>query len=151
MPAWLIETFASVMLTRVFWFVTLMTVPVWIGMIFFPKKDIVRSVCRPLGAPLAFVFVWGYLCYKAWVLGLPTPTGTSFTENRDLAAHPMVFLAGWCQLQVLQVFLGTWVYQDSLRRKLFVPAELLACWIFGPLGLLFYGLRAAFNGVTRRQ
>lgn len=150
MPAWLIETFASVMLTRVFWFVTLMTAPVWIAMIFFPKKSLVRAVCQPLGAPLAFVFVWAYLCYQAWTLGLPSPGGTSFKESRDLATHPMVFLAGWCQFQVLQVFLGTWVYQDALKRKIAAPAELLACWIFGPLGLLIYAIRLLLGRVAKK-
>ncbi len=146
MPAWLIETFASALLTRAFWFVTLMTSPAWIAMIFFPGNNWVKAVCRPLVAPVAYTMVWAYLAWQAWTLGLPEPTGTSFQESRDLAAHPMVFLGGWCQLQVLQLFLGTWIYQDALKRKWAVPAELLACWIFGPLALFIYALRVALTG-----
>lgn len=146
MPAWLIEAFASALLTRAFWFATLMTVPAWLGMVFLPKQDWVRRLCHPLVAPVCYALVWGYLCYQAWTLGLPEPTGTSFSENRDLAAHPMVFLAGWTQLQVLHLFLGCWIYRDALKRQWSVPAELLGCWLFGPLGLIFYALRVALTG-----
>lgn len=146
MPGWLIETFASAELTRALWFVTLMTSPVWVLMIFWGGAKPVKAFCRPLIAPVLYVLVWGYLCYQAWELGLPSPTGVGFQENRDLAAHPMVFLALWSQVQVLHLFLGTWIYQDALKRRWPAPAELLACWLFGPLGLFIYALRVAFLG-----
>jgi len=150
MPAWLVEPFAGALLTKTFWAVTLMTLPCWVMMIFLPKAGITKTICRPLVAPVMFALVWAYLAVKAWELGIPQPTGTTFGESRDFAAHPMVFLASWCQLQVLQLFLGCWVYQDSIKRHAWVPAELLACWLFGPLGLMIYAIRAGLGGLGRR-
>ena len=53
MPIWLIEILGARSLDHTFLLIALMTIPVWIGMIVFPKAKIVLKLAHPLVLPPA--------------------------------------------------------------------------------------------------
>ena len=76
----------------------------------------------------------------------------SIAEIRALFASDSALVAGWLHYLAFDLFVGSWIVTDGLRRR--IPALLLLlclpmAFLFGPLGLmLFVVLRLAFG---RRQ
>jgi hypothetical protein len=73
----------------------------------------------------------------------------SLTEIRALFADDSALAAGWLHYLAFDLFVGTWIVRDGLRRHVH-PLLLLACLppvlLFGPAGLLLYLLfRIAFR------
>jgi len=151
MPAWIIEWFASEQLTRLYWIITLAGAPFWLLMILLPGKAYTRKFCSPFLAPPLFSIGLVYLYVQLWDLGLPSaPAGLAYSDQAEVAAHPIVLLIIWLHLQILNLFLGESIFADARKRKMAIPLELLLCWFFGPLGLLVYGLRLAIMAPFRR-
>lgn len=73
----------------------------------------------------------------------------SIGEVRALFANDSALAAGWLHYLAFDLFVGSWIAADGLKRR--VPALLiLPClpltFLFGPLGLLLYlALRLAFR------
>lgn len=144
MPVWVINIFASEELNRVFVLLTLMTLPVWLLMLLAPSSRTVRRIAHPYFLPPLYAGVWFYLIYL-----MLTITGTpqvdmqtaGYKEARGLVRHPFVFLMVWCQLQVVNLFVGCILLQKANERKIVIPGELIATWFAAPLGLFFFSLR----------
>lgn len=142
MPGWIIEWFASEQLTQLFWIITLAGAPFWLMMILLPGKPMTRRLCSPFLAPPLFTLGLIYLYFQLWDLGLPSaPTGLDYSEQAAVAGHPLVLLILWLHAQILNLFLGETIFADARKRKMRIPIEVALCWIFGPVGLLVYGLR----------
>ena len=74
----------------------------------------------------------------------------SITEIRALFASDSALVAGWLHYLAFDLFVGSWIVADGLRRRipvlLILPCLPLTL-MFGPLGLLlFILLRLAFAG-----
>lgn len=144
MPGWLIEWFADKELTRLYWIITLAGAPFWLMMLLAPGKAYTKRLCSPLLAPPLFALGLLYLYYQLWSLGLPNaPTGLGYQDQAAVAGHPIVLLILWMHAQILNLFLGETLFADARKRKMRIPVELGLCWLFGPVGLLVYGLRLA--------
>lgn len=149
MPSWMIEFFAGETLTRLFWVITLAGAPFWALMIFLPGKPMTRHLCSPFFAPPLFAIGLLYLYYQLWTLGLPdAPTGLDYSDQAAVAAHPIVFLILWLHAQILNLFLGESLFVEARKRKMRIPVELLLCWLFGPVGLLVFGIRLLLTKAT---
>lgn len=141
MPVWMIETFGSAKLDNGFWVMTLLPIPLWAVMLFFPRAHWARKVASPWLVPVFLAFVQAYFLYQLWSVGMPVITGADFKATHKFFEHPMVFLALWSQLQVLHLFLGTILFQESGRKGFRVPVELVLCWMFGALVLPIFVVR----------
>ncbi len=150
MPIWLIETFGAHDLERAFLSIALMTAPAWIAMVFFSRQGWVQSLAQPfILAPLyALVLVYVlWMSYDASLLPGSIETDVSYTAAQDLSRHPMVFLALFCNWQVLNLAIGTVIFQKAQRSGFKASFELVFCWLFGALALLPFSLRL----LLRRQ
>ena len=70
---------------------------------------------------------------------------------QKLFADPWILLAGWIHYLVFDLFIGAWEVRDAARlgipHLLVVPCLVLT-FLFGPVGLLLYGIVRAVR--TRR-
>jgi len=143
MPIWLIEVFGSGDLDRTFVFLLLMTMPVWLAMIVFPQLRVVRFLAQtfllpPLYCAVLFLLIWK--SHQAAIL--PDPYApVSYESARTFSRHPIAFLALFCNLQILNLTVGTSIYQKSIRSGMRAPVELLLCWWVGAVALIPFALR----------
>jgi hypothetical protein len=149
MPIWLIEYFGAKDLDRTFIFIAFMTAPFWIGMIFFPKLKLLRRLARPyVIAPVycsvLFLIIWK--AYEASILPDPTVTAT-YDSARAFSEHPITFLLLFCNFQILNLFLGTMMFQKAIKGGFRAPVELLLCCFLGAFALVPFAARL----ILRRQ
>ena len=76
---------------------------------------------------------------------------SSLADVQKLFADPWILLAGWIHYLVFDLFIGAWEVRDAGRlgipHLLVVPCLVLT-FLFGPVGLLLYGIVRAVR--TRR-
>ena len=76
---------------------------------------------------------------------------SSLADVQKLFADPWILLAGWIHYLVFDLFIGAWEVRDAGRlgipHLLVVPCLVLT-FLFGPVGLLLYGIVRAAR--TRR-
>lgn len=142
MPIWVIEFFGGRDLDRAFWIIALMTAPVWIAMIVFPTAKPVRALAQPFVLPPLFGGVLIVLLWKSYAGALlPEPmSAVSYSAGKDLARHPVAFLAFFCNLQILNLAVGTVIFQRALRAGFKAPVELLLAWFLGALALIPFAI-----------
>lgn len=149
MPIWLIEIFAARDLDSAFLVISLMTAPLWIAMIAFPSARYLRQIAQPwLVVPLFSVMLILLLWKFHQAAALPEVVSTaSYESARAFADHPIAFLVLFCNLQIINLFMGVMIYQKAMRSGFRAPVELTLCWFLGALALIPFGIRL----VIRRQ
>jgi hypothetical protein len=149
MPIWLIDVLGARDLDNAFLILALMTFPVWIGMICLPDARLVRLLAHPLivvpiYCTVLFVLLWK--CYQASVF--PDPIREiSYSSAKGLARHPVAFLTFYCNFQIMNLALGTMMYQKTLRAGFRAPVELVFCWLLGAPAFVPFVIRL----LLRRQ
>ncbi len=149
MPIWLIEIFGANDLDAAFLVIALMTAPFWIAMIAFPQARYLRQCAQPwLVVPL-FSAVLIVLLWKSYhAAALPeVVTTASYDAARSFARHPIAFLVLFCNLQIMNLFVGVMMYQKAMKSGFRAPVELTLCWFLGALALIPFGIRL----IVRRQ
>jgi Ca2+/Na+ antiporter len=149
MPIWLIEVFGARDLDAAFLVIALMTVPLWIAMIAFPGMRHLRRIAQPwLVVPL-FTAVLVLLLWKSYhAAAMPERFPTASYEGaQSFARHPIAFLVLFCNLQIINLFMGVMMYQKAMKSGFRAPVELTLCWFLGALALIPFGIRL----ILRRQ
>lgn len=143
MPIWLIEIFGSKDLDSTFIIILLMTAPVWLVMILFPTAKPVRILAQPFLLPPLYCIVLFVLLWKSHQSAvLPDPYAPiTYESAREFSRHPISFLALFCNLQILNLTVGTIIYQKAARSAMRAPVELLLCWFVGAVALIPFALR----------
>ncbi len=149
MPIWLIEQFGAKDLDAAFLLIALMTVPLWLAMICFPGGRYLRQIAQPWVVVPLFSVVLVVLLWKSYESELlpQWSPGVDYASAQSLARHPVAFLVLFCNLQIINLFVGVMMYQKALRSGFRAPVELTLCWFFGALSLIPFGLRL----ILRRQ
>ena len=55
----------------------------------------------------------------------------SYSAAQGMARHPVAFLSFFCNFQIMNLALGTMMYQKTMRAGFRAPVELLLCWLLG--------------------
>jgi len=149
MPIWLIELFGARDLNVAFLGITLMTAPCWLAMIFFPNARCLQQLAQPWIVVPVYSWVLVLLLWKSYQAALlPEPvTAASYDAARSFAQHPIAFLVLFCNLQIINLFMGLMIYQKAMRGGFRAPVELTLCWFLGALALIPFGMRL----MIRRQ
>jgi hypothetical protein len=149
MPIWFIELFGAGDLDASFMVIALMTAPFWIAMIGFPSAPYLRQLAHAwLVVPL-FTLILLVLIWKSYYAGsLPEVISMANYESaRNFANHPIAFLILFCNLQIINLFLGVMIYQKAMCSGFRAPVELTLCWFLGALALIPFSIRL----IVRRQ
>ena len=138
MPIWLIEILGARSLDKTFLLIALMTLPVWIGMIVFPKAKIVQKLAHPLLLPPAYSVVLFVLLWKFYQNSFPPEqvNEVSYDAAKATVQHPAAFLALFCNFQIINLALGTFIFQKAKRCGIRAPFELLLCGLLGAPALI---------------
>lgn len=123
--------------------------PGWLLLVFAPRW---RHSARLVGAVLVpglLAVLYGVLIAARW--GGAEGGFSSLADVQKLFADPWLLLAGWVHYLVFDLFIGAWEVRDAGRvgipHLLVVPCLVLT-FLFGPVGLLLYGIVRAVR--TRR-
>ncbi len=151
MPVWLVELFGEAQINRAFLIMNALVMPFWLAMILRPRDRWVYRMANPFLVPVAFGLVYVYALYLlVTVTGVPPLAGVEVGALRSFINHPLIFLVIWAHYLAVDLFLGMTLFRDAARRNMRIPAELVLCWVFGPLGLVVYVVRLAVSGAMFR-
>ncbi len=57
---------------------------------------------------------------------------------RAALGEPDTFLAGWAHYIAFDLFVGRWIWEDSLKRQSSARMAMVLTWMAGPAGLSLY-------------
>ncbi len=148
MPVWLIEIFGSRDLNNTFIFILLMTAPIWLLMILFDEASWVRKLAQPHILPPLYCLLLAVLLFKSHQsVILPDPLAPiSYESAKDFSRHPISFLALFCNLQILNLTVGMYMYQKACSVQVRIRVELLLCWFVGAIALVPFTIRMLLKG-----
>jgi len=118
-------------------------------MIGFPSAPYLRQVAQPwLVVPL-FTVILLVLLWKSYHVGSMPEIISSldYESARNFANHPIAFLILFCNLQIVNLFMGVMIYQKAMRSGFRAPLELILCWFLGAIALIPFCIRL----IVRRQ
>jgi len=149
MPIWLIEVFGGRDLDLAFLVIALMTAPFWVAMIAFPSLRYLRQSAQPwlvvpVYSAVLVALLWKSYHAAAWP---EMVSSASYDGARVFARHPIAFLVLFCNLQIINLFMGIMIYQKAMRSGFRAPVELTLCWFLGALALIPFSIRL----IARRQ
>lgn len=131
------------MTETVFSLLNLLPLPIWLGMLLFPRTRFTQRLVLAYWPYMALAGVYALLLVTALLTG--TGFDLSLAGLRRSLGLEWGFLALWAHLLTLDLFAGVWLFRDAkywgIEPRPFVLATLFA----GPLGLGAYLL------VRRRQ
>jgi hypothetical protein len=113
----------------------------WLLLALAPRwRHTARLVCAVL-VPGLLAVLYATLIAARW--GGAEGGFSSLADVRKLFADPWLLLAGWVHYLAFDLFVGAWEVRDAGRlgipHLLVVPCLLLT-FLFGPVGLLLYGI-----------
>ncbi len=124
------------MAETVFNLLNILPLPLWLGMLLFPKTRFTQRLVQAYWPYIALAAVYALLLVGAFVTG--TGFDLSLSGLRRGLSLEWGFLAAWAHLLTLDLFAGVWVFRDAkywgLEPRLYVLVTLFA----GPLGLGAY-------------
>jgi hypothetical protein len=113
--------------------------PVWLAMILAPRSRLTRWLVER--ATLLFVGLG--VAYDALLVSGVVRSGKMIDFGdpdavRAALSNPDIFLAGWAHYIAFDLFVGRWIWEDSLSRGRGARLSLLLTWLAGPAGLSLY-------------
>ena len=121
----------------------LMAVAAWLLLLFLPR---VRWTATVLPVVTPFLFGVLYVGLLAATLGRSEGGFSSLAGVRALFDNPWALLAGWTHYLAFDLFLGRYIWQESLAAGKRARLPLLLTWLAGPMGFtLFLARRVRWN------
>ena len=123
--------------------------PGWLLLAFLPRwRHTARLVCAVV-IPGLLAALYAAIIAARW--GGAEGGFSSLADVQKLFADPWLLIAGWIHYLAFDLFVGAWEVRDAQRlgipHLLVVPCLVLT-FLFGPVGLLLYGIVRAVR--TRR-
>ena len=115
-----------------------LVLPGWLMLMLAPRWRWTLPVVRGLLVPLLAI---GYSALILARFGVTEGGFGSLAQVQLLFADPYTLVAGWVHYLAFDLFIGSWIIEDALRRR--APAWLRIgvlpfTFMFGPMGLLLY-------------
>lgn len=112
--------------------------PAWLLLVVAPRWRFTIPLVRLLIVPLLAL---AYITLIAVRMGASDGDFNSLSGVQRLFADPHTLLAGWIHYLAFDLFVGAWIVEDALARRVphwarIVPLPLTL--MFGPAGLLLY-------------
>ncbi len=112
--------------------------PAWLLLLVAPRWRFTLPLVRLLIVPMLAI---AYITLIAARFGASSGDFSSLAGVQRLFADPHTLLAGWVHYLAFDLFVGAWIVEDALARRVpfwarIVPLPLTL--MFGPAGLLLY-------------
>jgi hypothetical protein len=123
--------------------------PIWLAMIVAPRSRLTRWLVDR--ATLLFVGLG--VTYDVLLASGIARSGEMIDFGdpdavRGALTDPSFFLAGWTHYIAFDLFVGRWIWEDSLARRRRARLALLLTWLAGPAGLSLYLVQRRRAGLT---
>ncbi|MGB3624269.1 MAG: ABA4-like family protein [Henriciella sp.] len=134
-----------------FMLINALVVPAWLLLVLAPSWRTTGLVVHSGLYPLAYGALYT-VCLIASIFFGQSAEGVGFESIGAVSAlfdHPNGVIVGWSHYLVFDLFVGAWIGRDAQRRGLphmAVAPCMLACFLFGPVGLLAYMLVRLLRG-----
>ncbi|MBA6155699.1 DUF4281 domain-containing protein [Tenacibaculum sp. S7007] len=126
--------------TQVFSIAGMITTPMWILMIFFPKWKVTNYLISFKIVPIILSFI-----YTIYIINTISINGMPDYGNLDsvmkLFTEENAVLAGWVHYLVFDLIIGMWILNASKKlniHQLIIAPCLFATFMFGPVGFLLF-------------
>ena len=121
--------------------------PVWLAMILAPRSRLTRW----LVGRASVLFIGLGLAYDVLLAAGAVQRGKfiDFSDPdavRSALSHSDLFLAGWAHYIAFDLFVGRWIWEDSLARGRSARLALLLTWLAGPAGHSLYLIQRKRGG-----
>ena len=123
--------------SQLFDIANLYVLPFWTIMILFPKWDVTKKIMGSY-----YVFIPLIAAYIYYLVATVDPEAAAALANPQLADIARFFGeegaagAGWMHFLVMDMFVGSWIYQQGLKKQIWTIHSLILCLFFGPVGFL---------------
>ena len=126
--------------TEVFSIASMITVPMWILMIFLSKWKVTRFLIDFKVIPLALAFIYAIYIFQAIQIGGMMDFG-SLKSVMALFTEENAVLAGWVHYLAFDLLIGMWMLDQNkeLRiNQLIMAPSLFLTFMLGPIGFLLF-------------
>ena len=126
--------------TEVFSIASMITVPMWILMIFLSKWKVTRFLIDFKVIPLALAFIYAIYIFQAIQIGGMMDFG-SLKSVMALFTEENAVLAGWVHYLAFDLLIGMWMLDQNkeLRiNQLIMAPCLFLTFMLGPIGFLLF-------------
>ncbi len=121
----------------------LLILPVWLALILQPRGPLAARFMQPPWICGLLAIIYGTLILPPFTSLLPLLLRPRLQEIQLLLSSPLGATAAWLHFLCLDLFLARSIWRDALERGASLPFLrlcLILNLLFGPLGLLLYGL-----------
>ncbi len=113
--------------------------PVWLAMILTPRSRVTE---RLAAATTPFAGGLGAVYAPLLIAGVARQKRVVDYRNPEAViaalSNPETFLAAWTHYIAFDLFVGRWIWSDSLQTGVSARLPLFLTWMFGPAGLAAY-------------
>jgi hypothetical protein len=122
----------------VFSLLNVLPLPIWLGMLLFPKARFTQRLVQAYWPFVALGGVYTLLLLIALATGTGEGFDLSFSALRRSVGLEWGFLALWAHLITLDLFAGVWIFRDAKYWGVEPRPYVLLTLFTGPLGLGAY-------------
>ena len=129
--------------TEVFSYASMITMPMWILMIFLPKWNFTRFLIDYKLVPVLLSVVYAIYIVQALIIQGGMMDFGSLNSVMQLFTEENAVLAGWVHYLAFDLLIGMWMLNQNktigIHQILMAPI-LLGTFMFGPVGFLLFTL-----------
>jgi hypothetical protein len=126
--------------TEVFSIANMITIPMWMLMIFLSKWKVTRFLIDFKVIPLALAFIYAIYIFRAIQIGGMMDFG-SLKSVMALFTEENAVLAGWVHYLVFDLLIGMWMLDQNKKlriNQLTMAPCLFLTFMLGPIGFLLF-------------
>jgi hypothetical protein len=127
-------------LETVFSMANTLVLPQWLLIIFAPNWRWTQKLANSYIIPLLLAIVYAYYIFSG-IGDMDFRAFSTLAGVMKLFTIEQGVLAGWIHYLCFDLFVGSWIFKDSLERgsnRIIIAVCLFFCFMLGPIGLLLY-------------
>lgn len=116
----------------------------WGLLLLVPHSRATRLLVHRLGVPLVFAVAYAVLLGTSWQAFSNGGGFDSLASVQNLFSYPRALLAGWLHYLAFDLFVGSRISRDAVRRgmsRFAVAPALILTFMAGPVGMLVYAVQ----------
>lgn len=120
---------------------SILVIPFWILMIFYPKNTITLTLTRTSVMFIPIIILYSVLVLPNFFALLPELANPQLTVMQNLLSTAEGSTTAWIHFLAFDLFVGRWIFVDSTNQQFPRYVQILCLittFMVGPFGLLLY-------------